>query len=73
MHNTLIVTDDVTPFGNTALTVLTFQDYLAEFPKLNEPKIRVINICDTTRYLSELHVASYVNERIYRSLPAMAM
>jgi|UPI00017BDDD3 hypothetical protein len=22
---------------------------------------------------SELHVASYVNERIYRSLPAMAM
>ncbi len=44
MHNTLIVTDDVTPFRNSSLTVLNFQEYLAEVPKLNEPKTRVINI-----------------------------
>ena len=58
MHNTLIVADDVAPFSETALSVLTFQDYLAEFPKLNEPKIRVINLCDTTRYLSQGYYCS---------------
>ena len=72
MHNTLIVTDDVTPFGNTALTVLTFQDYLAEFPKLNEPKIRVINICDTTRYLSEGYYCSLLAQaRNHSVLPSV--
>lgn len=62
MHTTLIVADDVTPFKGTSLTVLTFQDYLAEFPKLNEPKIRVINLCDTSRYLSQGYYCSLLAE-----------
>jgi hypothetical protein len=41
MHNILIVTNDVAPFCNNALTILTFQDSLAEFPKPNEPKTRI--------------------------------
>ncbi len=72
MHNTLIVTDDVTPFCNTALTVLTFQDYLAEFPKLNEPKTRVINLCDTSRYLSEGYYCSLLAQaRSHSVLPSV--
>ncbi len=72
MHNTLIVTDDVTPFCNTSLTVLTFQDYLAEFPKLNEPKTRVINLCDTARYLSEGYYCSLLAQaRSHLVLPSV--
>ena len=72
MHHTLIVTDDVTPFCNTALTVLTFQDYLAEFPKLNEPKTRVINLCDTSRYLSEGYYCSLLAQaRSHSVLPSV--
>jgi glutathione synthase/RimK-type ligase-like ATP-grasp enzyme len=72
MHNTLIVTDDVTPFCNTALTVLTFQEYLADFPKLNEPKTRVINLCDTSRYLSEGYYCSLLAQaRSHLVLPTV--
>ncbi len=72
MHNTLIVTDDVTSFCNTSLTVLTFQDYLAEFPKLNEPKTRVINLCDTARYLSEGYYCSLLAQaRSHLVLPSV--
>lgn len=58
MHNTLIVVDDPAMFTDTHLTVLTFSDYLAEFPKQNEPKTRVINLCDTSHYLSEGYYCS---------------
>jgi len=58
MHNTIIVADDVSPFINSELTVITFENYLAEFPKLNEAKVQVINLCDTTRYLSEGYYCS---------------
>ncbi len=72
MHKTLIVTDELTPFRNSSLTVLTFQEYLAEFPKLNEPKTRVINICDTTRYLSEGYYCSLLAQaRNHSVLPSV--
>jgi len=72
MHKTLIVADNVTPFQDTPLTVLTFQDYLAEFPKLNEPKMRVLNLCDTSRYLSEGYYCSLLAEaRNHQVLPSV--
>ncbi len=58
MHNTLIVVDDVTPFSSMSLPVMTFEAYLADFPKLDEPKTRVINLCDTSRYLSQGYYCS---------------
>ena len=58
MHNTLIVVDDVAPFASSPLHVITFDAYLADFPKLNEPKTRVINLCDTSRYLSQGYYCS---------------
>ncbi|QJR79805.1 RimK family protein [Alteromonas pelagimontana] len=72
MHKTLIVADDVSHFNDTSLTVLTFQDYLAEFPKLNEPKTRVINLCDTGKYLSQGYYCSLLAQaRRHRVLPAV--
>ncbi|GGW75077.1 RimK family protein [Alteromonas halophila] len=58
MHNTLIVVDDPTLFNETGLTVLTFDSYLSDFPKKDEPKTRVINLCDTSHYLSEGYYCS---------------
>ncbi len=72
MHKTLIVADDVSPFADSDLTVLTFQDYLAEFPKHNEPKTRVINLCDTDKYLSQGYYCSLLAQaRRHRVLPGV--
>ena len=72
MHNTLIVVDDPALFTDTTLTVLTFSDYLADFPKQNEPKTRVINLCDTTHYLSEGYYCSLLAQaRNHLVLPSV--
>jgi len=72
MHNTLIVAEDTAPFRHSPLTVLTFNDYLADFPKLNEPKTRVINLCDTSRYLGEGYYCSLLAQaRQHSVLPAV--
>ena len=72
MHKTLIVVDDVTHFEDTGLNVITFQDYLADFPKLNEPKTRVINLCDTEKYLSQGYYCSLLAQaRKHRVLPSV--
>ncbi|MEW9799215.1 RimK family protein [Alteromonas sp. CYL-A6] len=72
MHNTLIVADDPSLFSGTDLTVLTFADYLADFPKRNEPKTRVINLCDTSRYLSEGYYCSLLAQaRNHLVLPSV--
>ncbi len=72
MHNTLIVTDDITLFSDTDLAVMSFDDYLADFPKLNEPKTRVINLCDTNKYLSQGYYCSLLAQaRSHRVLPSV--
>ncbi|WP_137167531.1 RimK family protein [Salinimonas lutimaris] len=72
MHHTLIVADDISYFDNTDLNVVTFEDYLADFPKLNEPKTRVINLCDTGKYLSQGYYCSLLAQaRQHRVLPAV--
>ena len=72
MHKTLIVVDDITGFAISDQTVLTFQDYLDDFPKRNEPKTRVINLCDTSRYLSQGYYCSLLAQaRQHRVLPSV--
>lgn len=58
MLNTLIVTESPEVFADSGLQVMTFADYLADFPKRNEPKTRIINLCDTQGYLSEGYYCS---------------
>ncbi|AYA63967.1 RimK family protein [Alteromonas sp. RKMC-009] len=72
MHKTLIVVDDTSGFTLPDQTILTFQDYLDEFPKRNEPKTRVINLCDTSRYLSQGYYCSLLAQaRQHRVLPSV--
>ncbi|NDV90930.1 ATP-grasp domain-containing protein [Alteromonas sp. 345S023] len=73
MHNTLIVADDVNLFDGSTLKVVTFNDYLADFPKANESKVRVINLCDTSRYLGEGYYCSLLAQaRNHMVLPAVS-
>jgi len=51
MYNTLVVTDQTeTPLLD--LNVITFDQYLEDYPKLGEMRTRIINLCDTEQYLS---------------------
>lgn len=54
------------------LTVITFDQYLSDYPKLGEPKIRIINLCDTAHYLSRGYYCSLLAEsRQHRVLPSV--
>ncbi|XOV77409.1 MAG: RimK family protein [Aestuariibacter sp.] len=73
MIKTLIVIDS----HQTALTdefsdVVSFDTYLDSYPKLNEPRTRIINLCDTERYLSEGYYCSLLAEaRNHSVLPSV--
>lgn len=72
MHHTLIITDIAEQLDLPELTVLTFQQYLQDYPKLNEPKTRVINLCDTGKYLSQGYYCSLLAEaRQHRVIPGV--
>ncbi|NVK57995.1 MAG: RimK family protein [Alteromonadaceae bacterium] len=72
MHHTLIVANQPIELESTALTVLTFEQYLADYPKWNEPKTRVINLCDTEQYLSNGYYCSLLAEaRQHRVIPSV--
>lgn len=71
MYKTLLVVDtpDIT-IENENVTVLTFEDYVQQYPKLNEPKVRLINLCNTERYLSRGYYCSLLAEaRQHKVLP----
>lgn len=72
MHKTLIIVDDINDVSVSEHTVLSFQAYLDDFPQKNEPKTRVINLCDTTRYLSQGYYCSLLAQaRQHRVLPSV--
>ena len=72
MHKTLIVADTFGLFADTSLDVISFDDYLANFPKKNEPKTRVINLCDTQKYLSKGYYCSLLAQaRKHQVLPSL--
>lgn len=72
MHKTLIVADTLNLFTKTALEVISFDDYLANYPKKDEPKTRVINLCDTQKYLSRGYYCSLLAQaRKHPVLPSL--
>ncbi len=73
MYKTLIVLDQPTDIdGFDPASVISFQDYLREYPKLNEPRTRIINLCDTEHYLSRGYYCSLLAEaRKHLVLPSV--
>lgn len=71
MYKTIVVTDQAeSPSLN--VTVITFDQYLSDYPKLGEPKTRIINLCDTEHYLSRGYYCSLLAEsRQHRVLPSV--
>lgn len=71
MYKTLVVTDQ-TETPPLDLNVITFDQYLSDFPKLGEPRTRIINLCDTEHYLSRGYYCSLLAEsRKHRVLPSV--
>lgn len=69
---TLFVVDDETLISSAELSVTSFKSYLNEYPKLGEPAIRVVNLCDTERYLSGGYYCSLLAEaRQHQVLPTL--
>ncbi|WP_101757117.1 RimK family protein [Oceanicoccus sp. KOV_DT_Chl] len=73
MYKTLFVVDDETiSLEQASLNAISFETYLRDYPKLNEPKIRVINLCNTERYLSQGYYCSLLAEaRHHQALPSI--
>ncbi len=72
MYTTLVVTDSGTELPGVDLKVIPFDQYLADYPKLGEPKTRIINLCNTERYLSRGYYCSLLAEsRKHQALPSV--
>lgn len=72
MKETLFVIDDEQLRSQLRLNAISFETYLKDYPKLNEPKIRIINLCDTGRYLSQGYYCSLLAEaRGHEVLPSI--
>jgi glutathione synthase/RimK-type ligase-like ATP-grasp enzyme len=74
MHKTIIVVDAEDPrLATEALEVISFERYLVDFPKRDEPKTRLINLCDTEYYLSRGYYCSLLAEaRQHKVLPSVS-
>jgi glutathione synthase/RimK-type ligase-like ATP-grasp enzyme len=72
MAKTLVVSDYTDQLSDLHAEVISFQDYLAQYPKVREPQTRVINLCDTQKYLSEGYYCSLLAEaRNHKVLPSV--
>ncbi len=78
MHKILFVVDDeATVLANASLEAISFETYLRDYPKLNElkpnhPSLRIINLCNTERYLSQGYYCSLLAEaRRHDVLPSI--
>lgn len=73
VYKTLIVVDtEDTSLIEQFPNVISFETYLHEFPKRNEPKTRIINLCDTRTYLSKGYYCSLLAEaRNHLVLPSV--
>jgi glutathione synthase/RimK-type ligase-like ATP-grasp enzyme len=72
MYSTIIVVDDPALLPAMDLTVIGFNQYLADYPKTGEPKTRIINLCDTEKYLSQGYYCSLLAEaRQHKVLPSV--
>ena len=73
MYKTLIVVDNEDlSLSEHFPGVISFETYLREYPKQNEPKTRIINLCDTSTYLSKGYYCSLLAEaRNHTVLPSV--
>ena len=73
MYKTLLVTDsELATSRSCGLEVISFETYLRDYPKLDEPKIRVVNLCDTDKYLSKGYYCSLLAEsRNHQVIPSV--
>ena len=72
MIKTLIVVDNEFSGSVLHLETITFAEYLAEYPKFNEPHVRVINLCNTEGYLGAGYYCSLLAEaRGHKVLPSV--
>lgn len=74
MFKTMVVVDSLADsFTLDGVTVVGFDQYLADYPKRNEPKTRLINLCDTEHYLSKGYYCSLLAEaRQHKALPSVS-
>ncbi|WP_053980368.1 RimK family protein [Marinagarivorans algicola] len=72
MFKTLIVVDDNSHYAQLNAAFISFEQYLSDYPKLNEPKTRIINLCNTQQYLSKGYYCSLLAEaRKHVALPSV--
>ena len=74
MYKTLIVLDSDTRLGleKPDPEMISFDNYLSDYPKHNEPNTRIINLCETKQYLSKGYYCSLLAEaRSHRVLPSV--
>jgi glutathione synthase/RimK-type ligase-like ATP-grasp enzyme len=73
MIKTLIVVDDDTDLlASTFPDVIDFATYLRDYPQANEPRTRIINLCNTEHYLSRGYYCSLLAEaRRHQVLPEL--
>ena len=73
MFKTLIVVDNnEQTLAQSFENVITFNTYLRDYPKHNEPKTRIINLCDSSQYLSKGYYCSLLAEaRKHQVLPSV--
>jgi len=73
MYKTLVVVDEENAQELVGVAeVISFEKYLHDYPRLNEPKTRIINLCDTRQYLSKGYYCSLLAEaRNHLVLPSV--
>ncbi|MBD1389119.1 RimK family protein [Neiella sp. HB171785] len=72
MLSTLFVTDNELLLAEPSVNCISFLEYLNEYPKAKGPKVRIINLCDSGRYLSNGYYCSLLAEaRAHPVLPSV--
>jgi glutathione synthase/RimK-type ligase-like ATP-grasp enzyme len=72
MPKTLIVVEHLATDSHNLFKAIDFSQYLQDYPKRDEPKTRIINLCDSGRYLSQGYYCSLLAEaRGHQVLPSV--
>ena len=72
MARTIIVVEETTTLPTMAVESLSLSNYLAQYPKKTDKKVRVLNLCDYSRYLSSGYYCSLLAEaRQHQVIPSV--
>jgi glutathione synthase/RimK-type ligase-like ATP-grasp enzyme len=72
MYKSIVVVDKLERLPQIDAIVIDFAQYLSDYPKAGEPKTRIINLCSTSKYLSEGYYCSLLAEaRQHKVLPSV--